>query len=185
LRRRYPPCMTSTSRSFNTTDVNHSPYCPRLVVTTAKSPRFKLNGKQRITTNRAEGGMGWVVMSERDLHRVGVLSEIHLGNRTLASGAALLGLTTRHIRRLLDRYAEFGASGLVHGLRDRPSNRCRAAADREQALALVQDHYADFGPTLAAEKLTELRGFGVSRETLRHWMTMRPPVSVPATPSRP
>jgi hypothetical protein len=114
--------------------------------------------------------MGWVVMSERDLHRVGVLSEIHLGNRTLASGAALLGLTTRHIRRLLDRYAEFGASGLVHGLRDRPSNRCRAAADREQALALVQDHYAGYGPTLASEKLAERHGLDVPRETLRSWM---------------
>jgi hypothetical protein len=52
-------------------------------------------------------------------------------------------------------------------------------------MALVRERYADFWPTLAAEKLTELRGFGVSRETLRHWMTMRPPVSVPTTPSRP
>jgi hypothetical protein len=114
--------------------------------------------------------MGWVVMSERDLHRIGVLSEIHLGNRTLASGAALLELTTRHIRRLLDRYAEFGASGLAHGLRDRPSNKCRAAADRERALALVQDHYAGYGPTLASEKLLERHGLDVPRETLRSWM---------------
>jgi hypothetical protein len=37
-------------------------------------------------------------------------------------------------------------------------------------MALVRERYADFGPTLAAEKLTELHGFGISRETLRHWM---------------
>lgn len=67
--------------------------------------------------------MGWVMMDERELHRIGVLSEIHLGSRTIASGAALLGLTARHMRRLLDRYEQFGASSLAHGLRNRPSNR--------------------------------------------------------------
>jgi hypothetical protein len=34
----------------------------------------------------------------------------------------------------------------------------------------VRDRYADFGPTLAAEKLTEHHGCSVSRETLRGWM---------------
>jgi hypothetical protein len=31
--------------------------------------------------------------------------------------------------------------------------------------------YADFGPTLAAEKLAERDGLRVSRETLRGWMS--------------
>lgn len=38
------------------------------------------------------------------------------------------------------------------------------------ALALVREHYADFGPTLAAEKLAERDGVKSSRETLRKWM---------------
>jgi hypothetical protein len=114
--------------------------------------------------------MGWVMMDERELHRIGVLSEIHLGSRTIASGAALLGLTVRHMRRLLDRYEQFGASSLAHGLRNRPSNRRRALADREQALALVREHYAGYGPTLASEKLLERHGLDVPRETLRSWM---------------
>ena len=36
---------------------------------------------------------------------------------------------------------------------------------------LVRAHYADFGPTLAAEMLAERHGLKVSRETLRGWMT--------------
>ncbi len=79
--------------------------------------------------------MGWVMMDERELHRIGVLSEIQTGSRTIASGAAVLGLTARHIRRLLDRYEQLGASGLAHGLRNRPLNSRRTTADREQALA--------------------------------------------------
>lgn len=114
--------------------------------------------------------MGWVMMDGRELHRIGVLSEIHLGSRTIASGAALLGLTARHMRRLLDRYEQFGASSLAHGLRNRPSNRRRTMADREQALALVREHYAGYGPTLASEKLLERHGLDVPRETLRSWM---------------
>jgi hypothetical protein len=34
----------------------------------------------------------------------------------------------------------------------------------------VREYYADFGPTLAAEKLGERHDVRVSRETLRGWM---------------
>jgi len=37
-------------------------------------------------------------------------------------------------------------------------------------LQLVRDRYADFGPTLAAEKLLEIHGLPVGVETLRQWM---------------
>jgi hypothetical protein len=54
--------------------------------------------------------------------------------------------------------------------RGRPSNRKLSAALRDRAPALVQSRYADFGPTLAAEKLQEQHGVVVSIETLRRWM---------------
>lgn len=38
-------------------------------------------------------------------------------------------------------------------------------------LYLLHDHYSDFGPTLAAEKLRERHNIMVSVETLRKWMT--------------
>jgi hypothetical protein len=37
-------------------------------------------------------------------------------------------------------------------------------------MATIRERYADFGPTLAAEKLSEVHELSVSRETLRHWM---------------
>ena len=63
-----------------------------------------------------------------------------------------------------------GASGLVSRRRGRPSNRKLSAALRERASDLVRELYADFGPTLACEKLTEQHGLEISRETLRRWM---------------
>ncbi|CZT37988.1 Integrase core domain-containing protein [Rhizobium sp. 9140] len=38
-------------------------------------------------------------------------------------------------------------------------------------MALVRERYADFGPTLATEKLAERDGLRVSRETVRGWMS--------------
>lgn len=37
-------------------------------------------------------------------------------------------------------------------------------------MTLVRERYADFGPTLATEKLAECDGLRVSRETVRNWM---------------
>ncbi|MFC7739155.1 hypothetical protein ACFQX4_26055 [Roseomonas sp. GCM10028921] len=74
--------------------------------------------------------MGWVVMNERELHRVGVLTEIIEARRSVAPGAALLCLTARHTWRLVERYRTSGAAGLVHGHRNRPSNRRHPASPR-------------------------------------------------------
>jgi hypothetical protein len=63
-----------------------------------------------------------------------------------------------------------GRQGLVSKKRGRPSNRKLPEALRERALALVESRYADFGPTLAAEKLHEQHSLQVSVETLRRWM---------------
>ena len=41
---------------------------------------------------------------------------------------------------------------------------------KTRALELIRARYADFGPTLAAEKLREVHGITVGRETLRLWM---------------
>jgi hypothetical protein len=57
----------------------------------------------------------------------------------------------------------------VHRLRGRPSNRRREADLRRQVLTAYRKDYSDFGPTLAAEKLTE-RGLAVGVETLRRWL---------------
>jgi Winged helix-turn helix len=109
-------------------------------------------------------------MSERELQRVSVLSEVRSGRRTIVSAAAVLALSVRQVHRLRKTYSLGGAGALVHKARGRPSNNRIAMGMREKALALVRERYADFGPTLAAEKLAELHDCRISRETLRGWM---------------
>ena len=114
--------------------------------------------------------MGWVAMSERDMQRIRVLSEVIHGRRTTASAAAVLDMTSRQVRRLLGRLRDGGGSAITHRLRGRASNRRIAPEIRSYAVELVRERYADFGPALAAEKLVELHALKVSSETLRRWM---------------
>ena len=62
-------------------------------------------------------------MSERELRRVEVLSEVTSGWRSAASAATALGLSPRQVYRLLRRYRDRGASGLTEtlGTRAAPS----------------------------------------------------------------
>ena len=109
-------------------------------------------------------------MSERDLKRIEVLTEILAGRRTVESGAAMMGLAWRQTFRLLARYKELGGASVIHQARGRASNRQMTPGVRQYAVELVRSKYADFGPTLAAEVLFEKHGVKVGRETLRRWL---------------
>jgi hypothetical protein len=82
----------------------------------------------------------------------------------------VLDLSERQVRRLLERIRTGGAASIRHKAIGRPSNNRIIDGVRDYAMTLVRERYADFGPTLAAEKLAERDGLHVSRETLRSWM---------------
>ena len=114
--------------------------------------------------------MGWIMMSERELNRIEVLSQVNDGRLSVMDGALLLGLSKSQIFRLLVRFREDGPSALRHKARGKAPNNIIQAAKRSYALDIVRENYADFGPTLASEMLAEHHAFKVSRETLRKWM---------------
>ncbi len=115
--------------------------------------------------------MGLIAMSERDLQRIEVLSKVVDGHMTLVTAAHVLALSTRQVKRLLERIRTSGAASIRHKAIGRPSNNRISSGVRDYAVALVRECYADFGPTLAREKLIELHRISVAKETLRQWMT--------------
>ncbi|TDK29116.1 ISNCY family transposase [Rhizobium deserti] len=114
--------------------------------------------------------MGLIAMSERDLQRIEVLSKVAAGRMTMVSAAHVLDVSTRQVRRLLNRMRTGGAASIRHKAIGRPSNNRITDGIRDYAVALVRECYADFGPTMASEMLAERDGLLVSRETLRRWM---------------
>jgi hypothetical protein len=111
-----------------------------------------------------------VSMSKKEFDRLEVLLGVQSGRLRVADACELLWLQRRQVFRLLAGLKHGGAVSLVSKRRGRPSNNRLPEAYRDLALSLVRDRYADFGPTLAAEKLAAVHGCPISRETLRGWM---------------
>ena len=114
--------------------------------------------------------MAVLSMSDGELRRFEVLRDVDRGGLPVRAAAQLLGRSERQVWRVLKEFRAAGAAGLVSKKRGRPSNRRTATAVRAAALWIVRQNYADFGPTLAAEKLAAEHGFSFSSETLRQWM---------------
>jgi hypothetical protein len=115
-------------------------------------------------------GRGLITASMRELERVKIIEAVVEGRLRCFQAAERLELCERQISRLCRRYEAGGPAGLVSGKRGRPSNRELPIDLRARAMALVRERYADFGPTLACEKLWECHGMRLAKETVRRWM---------------
>ncbi|WP_444813199.1 ISNCY family transposase, partial [Variovorax saccharolyticus] len=109
-------------------------------------------------------------MTMREADRLKTIQAVTDRMLRVGQAAQRLGMSRRQIERLVDRYLEDGPSGLVSRKRGRPSNNQLAPGIAERAITLICDRYADFGPTLAAEKLRECHGVVLSKETVRALM---------------
>ncbi|MEI6003485.1 ISNCY family transposase [Paraburkholderia bengalensis] len=112
-----------------------------------------------------------ITMTMRELDRYKVIQDVADGTLNPWRAAERLGLTTRQIRRLVGRLRDLGAPGLVSGRRSKPSNNRLDAVTADRAISIIRECYADFGPTLACEKLYECHGIRLAKETVRGLMT--------------
>ena len=111
-----------------------------------------------------------ITMTQRDRDRLVAISALSTGQATQKQAAQQLSMSVRQVSRLLVRYNREGAAGLIHRSRGKPSNRRIDPEVKEHAIALLEEHYSDFGPTHAAEKLADRHGLKLSKETVRKWM---------------
>lgn len=109
-------------------------------------------------------------MSDKEVLRGQVMAQLLEGKLDQRTAAERLGISVRHVKRLRRNYAETGIAGLNSKRRGHPSNHRIPEAMAIEAMALIAARYADFGPTLAREKLTELHGITLSVETIRQQM---------------
>src|SRR6266480_228563 len=95
---------------------------------------------------------GQLLMTQTDRDRLVALKKTKKKLITQKEAAEELGITERHVRRLLRQLKRRGDRVVVHALRGVPSNR-KISADTEQEVVriLSQPVYCGFGPTLAAE----------------------------------
>ena len=104
-------------------------------------------------------------MSGKERIVLDAMGRLNRKELTVVAASELMGLSLRQARRLWKRYKAEGDCGLVHRLRGRVSNRRLGQEVRDRVVKLHQERFADFGPTLACEKLAEA-GLVLSPDTL-------------------
>ncbi len=110
-------------------------------------------------------------MTQAERDRLVALKKAKRKLITQKQAAEELGITERHVRRLLRELKRRGDKIVAHGLRGLPSNRkISADTEKEAVTILSRPVYRGFGPTLASEYLAKKHDIEVSRETVREWM---------------
>lgn len=109
-------------------------------------------------------------MSAKELIRLEIIQKVHEKRLRQSEAAQLLSLSLRQIKRLYKAFLSSGPEGLMNKKRELPSNNQTPSILKNNIIKLVTHEYYDFGPTLAAEKLFEINGIHISKETLRKIM---------------
>jgi biotin operon repressor len=110
-------------------------------------------------------------MTQAERDRLVALKKAKKKLITQKQAAEELGISERHVRRLLRALKRRGDKAVVHALRGLPSNRQVDVETQGEAVAILsRPVYRGFGPTLASEYLAKKHNIQVSRETVRQWM---------------
>lgn len=115
-------------------------------------------------------GKDLVKLSQKELIYHEVIRKALDGKYTNRQAAEELNLTIRQVRRIKNKVRDDGAAGLAHKSRGKLGRRNISAEIIKQTGELIKNHYWDFGPTFASEKLEENHGINLSKETVRRIM---------------
>jgi transposase len=113
---------------------------------------------------------GYITMSAKEAERINIMDNLIEKRIKQKHAARQLGISIRQIRRIMKRYKREGAAGLIHLGRGRPGNRVIPQKEKNRVIEIIKEHYPDFGPTFALEKLKEFHGITFGVDTLRKEM---------------
>ena len=117
------------------------------------------------------GGGKDSVCLNRYLRRLETVQQASERKISRKGAAEKLGITARHLRRLISCFRRHGPEGLVSKRIGMRPNNAIPESVRQNIMTIIHRDYSDFGPTLAREYLKDRHGITVSAETLRKWMT--------------
>lgn len=113
---------------------------------------------------------GVIRMSKKELNQIEIFEKLKRREIRQKRAASILGLSVRQVKRKLRRYRLQGPDSLIHKARGKNSNNQITQKKLDQAIKIVKNHYWDFGPTLAHEKLIKEHKCQLSLSTLRKEM---------------
>lgn len=115
--------------------------------------------------------MAGTKLTASEQEKATILTNAIAGNITNEHAAKQLRLSIRQIQRAKAAIRKGGVGTVAHRLKGKPSNHRFPENEKTKVLETIKQHYHDFKPTFATEKLEENHGLRISRETTRLWMT--------------
>jgi transposase len=108
-----------------------------------------------------------IELSQKELQRVKVIENAVAGHITVAEAAKLLRLSARQVKRLKQRCAPGEVGWVKHGNRGQTRPWRITERIRAKVLKLAGGKYTGFNDSHLTEKLQEVEGMELSRETVR------------------
>ena len=109
-------------------------------------------------------------MTVMEADKYALMKQIESKKITITEASRVMGVSYRQVRRIWYRYQREGPKGLISKRKGKPGNNRIATDVKERAMALINEKYSDYGPTLTAEKLYEKHSLSLSKETVRKIM---------------
>lgn len=113
---------------------------------------------------------GVLTMSQKELDRLKIVSQIEGKSLTVAEGAELMGVSPRQTYRILKTIAVEGSKGIIHKGRGKKSNKGYSEDLKKKIVRIYEKEYWDYGPTLFTEMLVEYHKIKIDHETIRRWL---------------
>ncbi len=111
-----------------------------------------------------------ISMSQKELDRYDIIKRVINHELTGVKAAKLLCLSVRHVKRLKASVIKYGAHGLIHKNRGKPSNRRICDKEHNIIINLIHKHYKGFKPTHLSEKLMDIHNINRDPKTIRSIM---------------
>ena len=111
--------------------------------------------------------MKGLTLTQKEQARLQVLNGILEGQISVDEAAEVLGVSERHVWRILAEYRKEGAAALAHGNRGRRANNSIPEEARTQVVALARTRYARVNHTHLTELLAEREEIVLGRSTVR------------------
>ena len=108
-----------------------------------------------------------LTLTQAEQARLQILNQVLRREMAAGEAASALGVSERHIWRLLMAYRKEGAASLAHGNRGRRPPNAISEAIRAQVTTLARTRYAGLNHTHFTELLAEREGVVLARSTVR------------------
>ena len=106
-------------------------------------------------------------MTQKEQTRLQVLNSVLADQVPVCQAAEVLGVSERHMRRILAAYRKEGAAALAHGNRGRRPANTTTETKMTYVVHLARTRYAGTNHTHLTELLMEREGIDLSRSTVR------------------